>query len=160
MTVQIQINGVDAQEVIHELSVLASHLSFPAVANAATASDSEAPKAEKPARGRSAAKASEPAKGTPTTSEEPKGETHGESDSAPVEDKPAEESPAPTIVELRAKAQEVGITPEVKKAIKTLLDEFKSKSISDVPEEKRAAFLARLEDLGKPIDISDDDLPY
>jgi hypothetical protein len=53
----------------------------------------------------------------------------------------------PTVVELRAKAQEKGKTPEGKKAIKALLDEFGSKSISDVPEEKRAAFLAALEAL-------------
>ncbi|SDG48400.1 hypothetical protein [Desulfosporosinus hippei] len=53
----------------------------------------------------------------------------------------------PTVVELRAKAQEKGTTPEGKKAIKALLDEFGSKSISDVPEEKRAAFLLKLEAL-------------
>lgn len=53
----------------------------------------------------------------------------------------------PSIVELRAKAQEKGKTPEGKKAIKALLEEFGSKSISDVPEEQRAAFLAALEDL-------------
>lgn len=54
---------------------------------------------------------------------------------------------APTVVELRAKAQEKGTTPEAKKAIKALLEEFGSKSISDIPEEKRAAFLAALEEL-------------
>lgn len=56
----------------------------------------------------------------------------------------------PTVVELRAAAQEKGKTPEGKKAIKALLNEFESKSISDVPEEKRAAFLHKLENLGKP----------
>lgn len=53
----------------------------------------------------------------------------------------------PTVVELRAKAQEKGETLEGKKAIKALLEEFSSKSISDIPEEKRSAFLARLEEL-------------
>jgi len=53
----------------------------------------------------------------------------------------------PTVVELRAKAQEKGTTPEGKTAIKALLDEFGSKSISDVPEEKRIAFLQKLEGL-------------
>ncbi|GIM47004.1 hypothetical protein DNHGIG_25530 [Collibacillus ludicampi] len=66
------------------------------------------------------------------------------------EDKNAE-SPepenVPTVVELRAKAQEKGKTPEGKKAIKALLEKFESKSISDIPEEKRAAFLAALEEL-------------
>jgi hypothetical protein len=64
---------------------------------------------------------------------------------------PAEEESSdkyiPTVVELRAKAQEKGTTPEGKKAIKALLDEFGSKSISDVPEEKRASFMSKLEAL-------------
>lgn len=50
----------------------------------------------------------------------------------------------PTVVELRAVAQEKGKTPEGKAAIKALLNEFGSKSVSDVPEEKRAAFLTAL----------------
>lgn len=53
----------------------------------------------------------------------------------------------PTVVELRAAAQEKGKTPEGKRAIKALLQEFGSRSISDVPEEKRAAFMARLKEL-------------
>lgn len=53
----------------------------------------------------------------------------------------------PTVVELRAKAQEKGTTPEGKKAIKALLDKIGSKSISDIPEGKRAAFLRDLEAL-------------
>jgi hypothetical protein len=68
----------------------------------------------------------------------------------PDTNEPEEEEdtgPVPTVVELRAKAQEVGKTPEDKKAIKALLDEFESKSISDVPENKRAAFMKRLEGL-------------
>lgn len=53
----------------------------------------------------------------------------------------------PTVVELRAKAQEKGATPEGKQAIKSLLDKYESKSISSLPEEKRAAFMADLEAL-------------
>ena len=53
----------------------------------------------------------------------------------------------PDIVELRAKAQEKGKTPEGKKAIKDLLEKYGCQSISTVPEEKRAAFLAELEAL-------------
>ncbi|MTI56127.1 hypothetical protein [Geosporobacter ferrireducens] len=53
----------------------------------------------------------------------------------------------PTVVELRAKAQEKGDTTEGKKAIKALLDKFNSKSISNVPEKDRAAFLSALEAL-------------
>ncbi|GLG01708.1 hypothetical protein Alches_17480 [Alicyclobacillus hesperidum subsp. aegles] len=53
----------------------------------------------------------------------------------------------PSVVELRAVAQTKGATPEGKKAIKELLNEFGSRSISEVPEDKRADFLARLEAL-------------
>lgn len=53
----------------------------------------------------------------------------------------------PTVVELRAKAQEKGTTPEQKQSIKTLLDKYESKSISSLPEDKRAAFLVDLEAL-------------
>jgi hypothetical protein len=53
----------------------------------------------------------------------------------------------PTVVELRAAAQEKGKTPEGKKQIKNLLNSFDSKSISAVPEDKRVAFLAALEEL-------------
>ena len=53
----------------------------------------------------------------------------------------------PTVVELRAEAQKHGQTPEGKKAIKALLNAFESKSISDVPEDKRMAFMVELIDL-------------
>lgn len=53
----------------------------------------------------------------------------------------------PTVVELRAKAQEKGKTAEGKKAIKALLDEFGAKSISDVEENDRIGFMRRLEEL-------------
>ena len=53
----------------------------------------------------------------------------------------------PTLVDLRAKAQEKGKTAEGKKAIKALLDKYDSKSISNVPEEVRVAFMADLEAL-------------
>lgn len=53
----------------------------------------------------------------------------------------------PSVVELRSMAQEKGKTPEGKKAVKALLVELESKSISTVPEEKRAEFLAELEKL-------------
>ena len=55
-----------------------------------------------------------------------------------------DDAPVPTAVELRAMAQKVGTNADKKKAIKALLDTYESKSISDVPEEKRAAFLADL----------------
>jgi hypothetical protein len=82
-------------------------------------------------------------------SEPKKAEKKQDSSAADETDQVVDETTeyVPTVVELRAKAQEKGKTPEGKKAIKALLDEFGSKSISDVPEEKRSAFLAALEAL-------------
>lgn len=51
----------------------------------------------------------------------------------------------PSASELLAKAQQVGTTPEAKKAIRALLEKFGSKSISNVPEDKRAEFMAELD---------------
>lgn len=53
----------------------------------------------------------------------------------------------PDVVDLRKVAQEKGKTPEGKKAIKGLLQKYGCQSISAVPEEKRAEFLAELEAL-------------
>ncbi|HWQ74500.1 MAG TPA: hypothetical protein VN441_04230 [Syntrophomonas sp.] len=55
-----------------------------------------------------------------------------------------EKTPVPSIVEIREKAQQIGKTAESKHAIKALLDKYGSKSISNLPEEHRAAFLADL----------------
>jgi hypothetical protein len=80
-------------------------------------------------------------------------DTSEQSQTRPEQDEQASEadpnqtttSDAPTVVELRAKAQEVGTSSEAKKAIKALLDKFEAKSISSIPEEKRADFLAELD---------------
>lgn len=53
----------------------------------------------------------------------------------------------PTVVQLRAKAQEVGKDPANKPKIKALLNKFESPNISEVPEDKRAAFMVELEAL-------------
>lgn len=78
-----------------------------------------------------------------TKSEEPTKQEEPTNDS--TED--ASDEAIPTVVELRAAAQEKGKTAEGKRAIKALLDEFGSKSISDVPENVRAEFMRRLEAL-------------
>lgn len=72
----------------------------------------------------------------------------------PKQEEPAEEpeepnlsEPAPTVVELRAAAREKGESVEGKEAIRELLEEFNSKSISGIPESRRAEFLKRLEAL-------------
>jgi hypothetical protein len=71
--------------------------------------------------------------------------TTQEEQPASSDEQSASQSDAPTVVELRAKAQEVGTSAEAKKAIKALLDKFEAKSISSIPEEKRVDFLAELD---------------
>jgi outer membrane biosynthesis protein TonB len=87
----------------------------------------------------------------PRTRTKPEPETKVEPEPTITEEPATEESTdpenVPTVVDLRAKAQEKGKTSADKAAIKALLNEYKSKSISDVPEESRVAFLAALEDL-------------
>lgn len=61
------------------------------------------------------------------------------------EEEEGEGEDIPTASELLAKAQQVGTTTEAKKAIKALLEKYESKSISNVPEEKRADFMADLD---------------
>lgn len=87
-----------------------------------------------------------------TTQTEKAPETEPVVESVAVEDTEEtqpEETPEeiPTVVELRAEAQKHGQSPEGKKAIKALLVKFGSKSISDVPEGKRTAFMVELIDL-------------
>lgn len=89
--------------------------------------------------------ASEPEKTRRRRSGSTQTEQPAEQKETPTEDEQPSKSDAPTVVELRAKAQEVGTTPEAKKAIKALLDKFDAKSISSIPEEKRADFLTELD---------------
>lgn len=142
MPVQIQINGENADEAVKELSALASH--FTGAAPIAASTEKSAPKKEdKPKQEKpKAADKPKPKK------EEP--ETEGAESNDSDQEGNASDSDGeyiPTVVDLRAKAQEKGKTPEDKKKIKALLDEFGSKSISDVPEESRIEFMQRLEDL-------------
>lgn len=70
-----------------------------------------------------------------------------ESAGEPIDINEVPDGEIPSVVDLRAKAQEVGKSPEGKKAVKALLNKFNSPSISDVPEDKRVAFMAELEKL-------------
>lgn len=87
----------------------------------------------------------------PETEKQPDPKRTVESDSSEETTKETtnnvEEEVIPTVVELRAVAQAKGQTAEGKKAIKALLDEFECKSISNVPEEVRVAFMRKLEAL-------------
>lgn len=59
--------------------------------------------------------------------------------------KTAESENIPTVEEIRAKAQALGAEKKVE--IKALLDEFGAKNLTSLPENRRAEFLERLEQL-------------
>lgn len=132
MPVQITINGADAAESLQELSVLAAAISGQKVSTfaASPVQEEEKPKRQRTAKAEAAKKQEEPEK--PDVTEE-EGSDGGED--------------IPTVEELREVAAAKGKTTEGKKAVKALLNEFESKNITAVPEEQRAAFLARLKAL-------------
>jgi len=124
MSVTININGENAGEALKELSVLAAGI-------AGAPASTEQTKIEKPVKGNRTTKAAEKVDPAPSREE----------DDQSADD----QEDIPSVVDLRAKAQEVGKTPEAKKAIKALLDTYGVKAISDVPEDQRVSFLADLD---------------
>ncbi|WP_438449366.1 hypothetical protein [Gorillibacterium sp. sgz5001074] len=140
MPVQIQINGENAAEAIKELAVLAAGLNG-SVATPESKATPATPKQERQSR-----KNQEQAKLEPEPAEERQltnAEMNEQLDrDLPGEDTEEEEGPIPTVVELRAAAQ-----GRDREKVKALLQKFESKSISEVPENKRAAFMKELESL-------------
>lgn len=146
MSIQIQINGESAAEVVHELSVLAASLA-PGKAPAAPVVVAEAPKAEKLKGSRAAAKSEvAPKEESPVKpAEQPKAGESEETDGDYSEFDGEEEGQIPDDVELRALAAEIGKKGvEAKKAIKALLEKYGSPNITGVPADKRIAFKADL----------------
>ncbi|WP_410769607.1 hypothetical protein [Fontibacillus sp. BL9] len=134
MPVQIMINGENATQAIEEFATLSAAFGGRTSAPVSAVVEETKPKQRKSA----------PAK-------EPEGKVI---DLDKIEKEIEEENGAaqedveiPSVVDLRTRAQEVGQDPKKKPKIKALLNEFESASISDVPEDKRAAFMAKLEKL-------------
>ncbi|MNW51691.1 hypothetical protein D3C74_291830 [compost metagenome] len=130
MSVQIMINGENATQAIEEFATLSAAFVGQAPITAVT----EEPKPRQ-RRAASITKKDEP---TPESQVENTGTDESEQNEG-VE--------IPSVVELRAKAQEVGQDAKKKPKIKELLNKYDSPNISEVPEDKRAAFMAELEDL-------------
>ena len=129
MSVQITINGDNATEAIQEFATL----------SAAFTGQAPAPVVVEESKPRQTRKVVEQPKTEAKDLVEDKPET--KTDQQPAGDS----DDIPTVVDLRAMGQEKGKTAEGKKSIKALLDKFESKSLSDVPEEKRVAFMVELE---------------
>ncbi len=138
MDINVTIHMPDLTNAVQVLATVLSSRSevTPAAVPSGQATEStDQAQSEKPKRQRRAAQSD--------VAEQPS-QPAQEEQTSDTEQKP-QKTDVPTVVELRAKAQEIGKTPEAKKAIKALLDQFGSKSISDVPEEKRADFLSELD---------------
>ncbi|WP_339295892.1 hypothetical protein MKY82_08355 [Paenibacillus sp. FSL W7-1279] len=133
MPVQITINGDNAAQAIEEFATLSAAFGG-AAAPSATVTEEPKQRTRKTNEVKKEEKKETPVK---TASQDDETGTDGDT----------EEVEIPTVVELRAKAQEVGKDPKKKPAIKELLGKFESASISDVPEESRVAFMAELEAL-------------
>lgn len=119
--------AADAKQLVQDLAGTMSGMPASGIPSETTVSKVEP---EKPRRQKAANTA-------PETSEE----TPDEAASA------QEDVEIPSVVDLRAKAQQVGQDPKKKPKIKALLDKYGSPNVSEVPEDKRAAFLADLEKL-------------
>ncbi|BCG57460.1 hypothetical protein [Paenibacillus sp. URB8-2] len=136
MSVQITINGENASEAISEFAVLSA---------AFTGSAPAAPVVDKPkTRSKATQKQEEPEIKTADSEPEIKQEA------ANSEPETKQEDPDPlqevTVEDIRAKAGEVGQMGK-KAEVKALLDKFGAKTVSTVPAEKRAEFLAALKAL-------------
>lgn len=130
MAVNIQITGDNAAEAAKELRAFASFMVVQQAAEVETAVTSEIERQTKRAR-----KSNEKAEKAELVKEQ-----------LPVEDQPEsktseEQENIPTIVELRSAAS------TKKKETKALLNELGYSGLSNIPEEERADFLAKLEAL-------------
>lgn len=147
MSVQIVINGENANEAIQELAALSAGIasrSVPAEAGPAP----EAPKTERAAR--AARTKPEPAKAPPAAPAELEVPTDLAGNEPDTGESNASDEPIPTDVELRELARKIGAQgPEGKAAIKELLGRYGVPNITAVPEAKRIAFKRELEALAE-----------
>ncbi|MGM1047630.1 MAG: hypothetical protein ACQEXX_15970 [Bacillota bacterium] len=140
MPVQITINGENANQAIEEFAALSAAFAGQAAAPVTATVEDPKPRQQRKATAESKKEVKAAAdEGKPIDVDAISKEIEEEQSGDGVE--------IPSVVDLRAKAQEVGKTAEKKKAIKVLLNKFESPSISDVPEDKRIAFMAELENL-------------
>jgi len=144
MSVQIVINGENANEAIQELAALSAGIAGRSVP-AESAPAPETPKTERAAR--AARTKPEPAKAPPAGPPEPEDEPVN--DEPETDDSGASDEPIPTDVELREIARKIGQTSEGKAAIKELLGKYGVPNITAVPNEKRVAFKRDLEALAR-----------
>lgn len=142
MSVQIVINGENANEAIQELAALSAGISG--------RNETAEPTPTAPKKAERAAKTTrskpESAKTLPTAA--PESEDEPVNDESETDDSGASDEPIPTDVELRELARNIGAKgPEAKAAIKELLKKYGVPNITAVPAEKRLAFKRELEAL-------------
>ena len=164
MSVQITITGANADETLQDLAALAKAMvaSQPVhvtnVTNVTAAAPQQETTGKPPRKPRNTKPQDEPEnKPAPTADSDPEqnetpppeddhvGESEGSGDEGGGDQ---DDAPIPDIIKLRALATEKGkASPEGKKAVRALIEEFGCKSLSDIPENMRAAFKVRLEEL-------------
>jgi len=138
VSVQIVINGENANEAIQELAALSAGITGRSIPAEPTHAP-EAPKAERSTR---VARTKVP----PAAATEPEDEPTG--NELDIDDNSASDEPIPSDVELRELARNVGAKgPEAKAAIKELLNKYGVSNITAVPNDKRIAFKRELEAL-------------
>lgn len=145
MSVQIVINGENANEAIQELAALSAGITGQTapIKNKTVAAVEETPKkADRMTRVKS-----EPEK-TPTVNQSEPEDNEPTINEPTVDDGEDSYEPIPTDAELRELARNVGAQgPEAKAAIKELLKKYGVPNITAVPAEKRLAFKRELEAL-------------
>jgi len=144
VSVQIVINGENANEVIQELAALSA-----GIVSVKAEPASETPK--KTERTVQAARNKPEAAKTPPTAPpelDPEPEDEPANDEPKTDDSGTPDEPIPTDVELRELARNIGAKkPESKAAIKELLNKYGVQNITAVPHNKRIAFKRELEEL-------------
>lgn len=144
MSVQIVINGENANEAIQELAALSAGIA-PVEAAPAPGTPKKAERTARAARNKP-----EPAKAPAAAPPElePESEDEPVNDESETDDSGASDEPIPTDVELRELARNIGAKgPEAKAAIKELLGKYGVPNITAVPNDKRIAFKRELEAL-------------
>lgn len=134
-------NAADVKQLVHDLAGTMSGMTNNDIPSETSVSTVQP---ETPSRTRRTTKKEEPkTKPTDTSVEDTT-----DSDAEEFLESAEGDAEIPSVEALRAKALEVGkTTANGKQAVKALLDKFECSSISNVPDEKRLAFMTELEKL-------------
>jgi hypothetical protein len=145
MSVQIVINGENANEAIQELAALSAGIVGRGT-QTQSAPETDVPKSERSAK--ISRSKPESVKSEPAVLEQDEDPVNNSVNEPAAAEEDGGNEPIPTDVELREIARNIGAKgPEAKAAIKDLLSKYGVQNITAVPDEKRIAFKRELEAL-------------